>query len=99
MFISLKTDKEWLNEVYKTPIIGAFFILLVSVAPVPILFILNGIFDLVETEILERVTALFAGVWNIVLAFLLRTKISVLFVPCWILFMIIGILRLFLIIE
>mgnify|MGYP003668646519 CR=1 FL=1 len=95
MIISLKTDIEWLNDFYKPPIIGAFIILLVSVVPVPILFIINGIFDIVEIEVVERVTALFAGVWNIVLTFFFKTKISILFVPCWILFTIIGILRLF----
>lgn len=94
MIINLKTENKLLQELYEPPIIGGFLVLLLALLPVPVLFILNGLFELVETEAIERVNALITGFWNIGLTFIYKIRIGIFFIPCWILITIIGILRL-----
>ena len=95
MIINLKTENKLLMDLYEPPIIGGFLILLFALLPVPVLFLVNWLFELVETETIERVNALISGFWNIGLTFIYKIRIGIFFIPCWILFTIIGILRLF----
>jgi hypothetical protein len=53
------------------------------------------IFHFVDNSVIERVNALIIGLWNVFLTFQLPIKISLLIIPCWILFTIIGLLRFF----
>lgn len=99
MFVSLDTKVEELKNLFELPFIGGILIFLVAITPVPLLFILNGIFEFAPTEIIERTNALITGFWNIILTFYFKTKISILLIPCWILFTIIGILRLFTVLQ
>lgn len=95
LLVSMETDNEILNDFYNVPIIGSFIVFLVAMCPVPIMFLTNSMFDLVEVELTERIAALLAGCWNVLLTFKFNIKISFILIPCWILFTIIGVLKIF----
>ena len=83
MIINLKTEKKLFLDIYRPPIIGGFLILLFALLPAPILFILNGIFELIETEAIEKINALVTGVWNIILTFGYKIRIGIFFILIW----------------
>lgn len=93
MIVSLKTENRALLKMFEVPVIGPFIIFLIAMLPIPLMFILNGLFDFASTDYIERINALVAGAWNLVLLFGCRVKICFIFIPCWILFTLIGILR------
>lgn len=95
MIISLETKYPTLQKICEPPIIGPIFIFLIAVAPIPLLFILNGIFHFTTNEYIEQINALVTGIWNVALTFGFRIKIKLFFIPCWILFLLIGTLRYF----
>ena len=99
MITFLDTENERLQNLFSTPIIGGIAIFLIALLPVPIMFLVNGIFEIVGNELIERSNAIITGLWNMVLTFRYKIKISVFFIPCWILFIIIGVHRLFMIIP
>jgi hypothetical protein len=99
MIISLKTKNKKLNDLFEPPIIGGIIIFLISILPVPLMFIINGFFDIIPTEIIERYNAIITAGWNIFLTYYSKIKISIFFIPCWILFLVIGLLRLFQVIS
>ncbi|UIR56908.1 hypothetical protein LZQ00_03605 [Sphingobacterium sp. SRCM116780] len=93
MIITLKTQKESLNKLMDIPLLGAFLFFLLAMLPVPLLFIVNSLFDLMDNALVEKTNALITGVWNVLLTFGLRIQIGIFFIPCWILFLVIGIFR------
>ncbi len=95
MIITLKTENKTLQKMFEPPLIGGFIIFLIAVAPIPLLFILNGMFNFTENTVIERINALVTGLWNVFLWFGLKIKIGIFLIPCWILFTVIGILRYF----
>lgn len=95
MIPSLKTENQTLQKIFEPPIIGPIVIFLIAIAPVPLLFIINAIFPLDENSSIEQYNALVAGLWNLLLTFGLKIKINIFFIPCWLLFTIIGTLRYF----
>lgn len=95
MIISLNTENLTLCKIFDIRILGPFIILLFALTPIPLMFIANGIFDITTNEYLERINAMIAGLWNTLLYWYFRIKISIFFIPCWILFLILGALRYF----
>lgn len=93
MIVSLKTENVTLLKIFEVPLIGPFIIFLLAVIPIPLMFIINGVFDLTNTDYIERINALVTGAWNLLLFFGLQVKISFIFIPCWMLFIIIGMFR------
>lgn len=99
MVITLKTKNQTLQKIFGTPMVGAIVVFLIALAPVPLLFILNHIFNFTENIFIERINALITGLWNLVLFLKFEINIGVLFIPCWLLFTVIGILRCFQVID
>jgi len=93
MIITLKTEKGTLNKLMDIPFLGGLLIFLLAMLPIPLLFIVNGLFDVMDNAIVEKTNALIAGIWNMLLTFGLRIQIGIFFIPCWILFLAIGIFR------
>lgn len=94
MFIDIETKNEWLNEINEVPIIGDSIIFLYSVLPLVFLMIINWMFAIIDETYIDATDSLIAGLWNIVLTFDKSTKITILFIPCWIIFTIVGIVKL-----
>ena len=99
MLISLKTEIQWIKRAFEPPFIGGWLIFLIAAAPIPLILLINGLFEIIDNESIERTNALVTAAWNAVLTFVYKTKISILFIPCWLLFSVIGILRLLAIIQ
>ncbi len=95
MIISLKSNYEKLNEVFEIPFFGGIIIFVLAAFPVPLLFILNGIFEFADIAYIERINALITGIWNCFLCFIMKIEIGIFIIPCWILFTVIGVLRWF----
>ncbi|WP_313533545.1 hypothetical protein [Sphingobacterium athyrii] len=95
MIITLKTARQSLNNLMEIPFLGALIIFLLAMAPVPLLFISNAIFPFAMENYLEKIVALIAGIWNAILAFGFKITIGIFMIPCWLLFLIIGLYRYF----
>ncbi len=95
MIISLKTGSKPLNDLFAIPLLGSFIIFVLALFPVPLAYILNHFLYFAEDTFIERGIVLVTAVWNVILTFVFHVRISIFFIPCWLLFLIIGILRYF----
>lgn len=95
MIITLKTPKTSLNNLMEVTFIGPLLLFLLAMAPVPLLFITNALVPFAEDSFIERINTLIAAFWNMLLAFGFRITIGIFFIPCWLLFLVIGVYRYF----
>lgn len=94
MIISGTSQNKKLDEILKIPIIGAVTCFFICSAPIPILFIFNYISPTFQETDLEKYLPLIVSIWNIILTYFLKVKINIFFIPCWIVFGLIFILKL-----
>lgn len=94
MIVSLKTHHSFLNSIMNIPLIGAYIILILAVLPIFVAIIANEIWPYgltYENAIIDIVVALY----NLILSFIFKIRIAIIFIPCWLIFSVMGILKIF----
>ena len=92
--ISVKTEKDWINEIADIPIFGGIFLfLLVFIPPVVASFLIQTFIPALHNDdgFTKAMLLLLPG-WNTVLWFT-RIKLFIFFIPTWILFGVIAIIK------
>lgn len=91
--MSVRTQCEGLQQMAAVPFVGGALLFVLALLPVPVAWLLHGVFGWWDAAALARVVALVAALWNLGLSLLARTTISLFALPCWLLFLLIGSLR------
>ena len=91
--MSVRTQCEGLQQMAAVPLLGGAVLLVLALLPVPVAWLLHGVFGWWDAAVLARVVALVAALWNLGLSLFARTTISLFAIPCWLLFFLIGSLR------
>ena len=91
--MSVRTQYEGLQQMAAVPLLGGVVLFVLALLPVPVAWLLHGVFGWWDAAALARVVALVAALWNLGLSLLARTTISLFAIPCWLLFLLIGSLR------
>lgn len=95
MIISLKTENAALLKVFDVPFIGSLVVFLLALAPMPIIAIASTVSESADAFFVIHVNTFITAVWNAILSYVGKITISIIFVPCWILFAIIATLQVF----
>ena len=91
--MSVRTQCEGLQQMAAVPFVGGVVLFVLALLPVPVAWLLHGVFGWWDAAALARVVALVAALWNLGLSLFARTTISLFAIPCWLLFLLIGSLR------
>ena len=91
--MSVRTQCEGLQQMAAVPLLGGAVLFVLALLPVPVAWLLHGVFGWWDAAALARVVALVAALWNLGLSLFARTIISLFAIPCWLLFLLIGSLR------
>ena len=91
--MSVRTQCEGLQQMAAEPFVGGALLLVLALLPVPVAWLLHGVFGWWDAAALTRAVALVAALWNLGLSLFARTTISLFAIPCWLLFLLIGSLR------
>ncbi len=91
--MSVRTQCEGLQQMAAVPFVGGALLFVLALLPVPVAWLLHGVFGWWDAAALARVVALVAALWNLGLSLFARTTISLFAIPCWLLFLLIGSLR------
>ena len=91
--MSVRTQCEGLQQMAAVPFVGGALLFVLALLPVPVAWLLHGVFGWWDAAMLARVVALVAALWNLGLSLFARTTISLFAIPCWLLFLLIGSLR------
>ena len=91
--MSVRTQCEGLQQMAAVPFMGGVLLFVLALLPVPVAWLLHGVFGWWDAAALARVVALVAALWNLGLSLFARTTISLFAIPCWLLFLLIGSLR------
>ena len=91
--MSVRTQCEGLQQMAAVPFVGGALLFVLALLPVPVAWLLHGVFGWWDAAVLARVVALVAALWNLGLSLFARTTISLFALPCWLLFLLIGSLR------
>lgn len=94
MIITLKTPHQTLSNIFNVPLVGAFILFIIALLPVPVWIIMSAIFHFHYNGDDGVIQLIVAG-WNLLLAYVVNVKIGIFFIPCWVLFGAIGILKVF----
>lgn len=98
MMITLKTPHKSMLDIFDIPIIGVIIFFIIALIPVPIYMMISEIYDVkydADNGLIQGITA----IWNLVLSYILKVKIGIFFIPCWILFFVVFCLKFFNIIN
>ncbi|MCO6516382.1 MAG: hypothetical protein J6586_07790 [Snodgrassella sp.] len=94
MIISLKTHHPFLISIMNIPLIGAYIILLLALLPVLVAVIVDEIWPYGFTDdnaFIHMVVAFY----NLILSFIFKIRIAIIFIPCWLIFLVVGISKFF----
>ena len=91
--MTVRTQCEGLQKIAAVPLVGGAVLFLLALLPVPVAWLLHGVFGWWDAAALARGVALVAALWNLGLSLFARTTISLFAIPCWLLFLLIGSLR------
>ena len=91
--MSVRTQYEGLQQMAAVPLLGGAVLFVLALLPVPVAWLLHGVFGWWDAAVLARVVALVAALWNLGLSLFAHTTISLFAIPCWLLFLLIGSLR------
>jgi hypothetical protein len=100
LLLGVKTDVEWINDTAKTPIFGgAFLFVLMFIPAVLVSFLVQTFIPGLNNDIgfTKAMLVLLPG-WNLFLM-LIKIRLYLFFLPSWILFGIIAIIKGFLLIA
>ena len=94
LFTAVKTDVEWINLIAETPILGHIFLFILMFVPaVLISFLINSTIPKLHDDIGFTIAMLiFLPIWNLAL-WLFKIKLFLFFLPSWILFGVISIVK------
>ena len=84
--MTVRTQCEGLQKIAAVPLVGGAVLFLLALLPVPVAWLLHGVFGWWDAAALARVVALVAAGWNLILSLFARTTISLFAIPCWLLF-------------
>ena len=84
--MSVRTQYEGLQQMAAVPLLGGAVLFVLALLPVPVAWLLHGVFGWWDVAVLARVVALVAALWNLGLSLFARTTISLFAIPCWLLF-------------
>ncbi len=91
--MSVRTPYEGLQKMAAVPLLGGAVLFVLALLPVPVAWLLHGVLGWWDAAVLARVVALVVAGWNLILSLFARTTISLLALPCWLLFLLLGSLR------
>ncbi len=94
LFLAAKTDVEWINDIAKTPIVGGIFLFALMFIPaVLVSFLLQAIVPGLKNEVGFTIAMLvLLPSWNLFL-WLTKIRLYLFFLPSWIIFGIIAIIK------
>lgn len=94
LFLRVDTEKDWIKSAAETPLFGSLFIFaLIFIPPVTGSFIAQALIPGLHDDIgFTKSMFVLLPAWNLLMWFL-RIRLFVLFVPAWILFGIIAIIK------
>lgn len=94
MIIGIKTNRKRLLEVTEIPVIGGFFLFVLCFVPaVAATFFVQHLFPSISGDPnFGYILSVLLPLWNLLL-YLLDVRLSVFYVPAWLLFGVIGLLR------
>jgi len=94
LFLGVVTEVEWIDDVAKVPILGHIFLFLLIFIPAVLLsFLVQATIPGLHDDIgFTKAMLVLLPSWNLVL-WLIRIKLYCLFLPSWILFGIIAIVK------
>jgi hypothetical protein len=92
--LSVKTEIDWINETAKLPILGGFFLFILTFLPaVTLSFITYLVIPSLNNDIgFTKAMSLFLPAWNLFLWFA-KIKLYFFHIPSWILFGIIALIK------
>ncbi len=99
LLLGVKTEIKWIQQTAKLPIFGGIFLFVLMFLPaVLISFLVQAIIPVLDgdTGFTKAMLVLLPG-WNLIL-WLSKIRISVFFLPSWILFALIAIIKFLLLI-
>ncbi|MFQ1042434.1 hypothetical protein [Gilliamella sp. ESL0441] len=94
MIIALRTNRPSLIKIMDIPIIGSFIMFIFALIPMFILMITDGAFGFSYQDLQTNIIYFIVGVYNFILAFFFGISIWIMILPSWLLFTLIGILKL-----
>lgn len=95
MIITLKTHRRSLNSIMDVPFLGAWIMFIFALLPAIILIMVGEYLGFNE-EILSRgIIQIIAAIYNLILSYFFNIKIGIMFIPCWLLLFLFGILKIF----
>lgn len=95
MIITLKTHRRSLNSIMDVPFLGGWIMFIFALLPAIILIMISEYLGFNE-EILQRgIIQIIAGIYNLILSYFFNIKIGIMFIPCWLLFFLFGIVKIF----
>lgn len=94
LLAGVKTNKEWIKEAAETPFLGHLFLFgLIFIPPVICSFIAQAAIPALHNDIgFTKAMLLLLPAWNL-LMWLLKIRLFVFFIPSWILFGVIAIIK------
>lgn len=95
MIINLKTQYKAAHDIFKIPLIGPFLFFLIALFPALLCIILGEIFSFNYDNYEHGLIQLVIAAWNVLLSYIVKIKIGIFYIPCWLLFGVMGILMIF----
>lgn len=99
MIIGLKTPYKTALNIFNIPLAGPFIFLVIACFTLPFALIVNHFFHFATNYQIEQANLIIMPLWNLLLSFVAKIKISIFFIPCWLAFGIIGALKYFQVIS
>lgn len=94
MIVGVKTDKQWINNIAKVPLIGGIFIfLLIFIVPVVASFLAQTFVPGLQNDIgFTKAMLILLPTWNLAMWFS-KLKLYLLFLPAWVLLGLIALVK------
>lgn len=94
LILKVKTEVKWIQEAATTPLFGGFFLFILMFIPaVAMSFLAQAAIPVLHNEVgFTKAMLVLLPAWNIVL-WLLGIRLFLFFIPSWILFTIIAIIK------
>lgn len=93
MFITLKSDRRMLMKIAKIPFLGDAVLMSIATFPFFVLMVVNAFLALGYENLEKSKMYVVFGIYNIILTFFFKIRISIFFCPCWLFFTFYGLLN------
>lgn len=95
MIITLKTHRRSLNSIMDVPFLGGWIMFIFALLPAIILIMISEYLGFNEDILQRGIIQIIAGIYNLILSYFFNIKIGIMFIPCWLLFFLFGIVKIF----